>query len=436
MNTLLFGSEKLRDAVREALKRIDDLDVVAETSKESEVLSLIDSANATLFLSCIDDTMHPYRAAQQVYQLRPKVVVMGVSAGDTYPIDPEEALYAGMRHIVEAFGDPAVQVERLRSACEIEKSRQASLSDENFTISDSKVICVYGTKDGLGKTSLACNMAALLSKLGKKVLLLDLDMQYGDCASHLGMNPQRNLTDLLQEGENPTIDRVRQNVSLHSSGVNVLPSLGNIEYADQTTSTQIDSILNTVIGYYDYVIVDLPSVLNDIVAACVDRSTYVIVPTKANISLLRHTKRALILFDLLGAKDKVLCVLTQEKKNARITGKDAERVLGVDLFGSIPYAEDDVEAAINQGRLLSLEAPRSDISRAYKEIVSKLAGGSKGAPEDGEEPAKKGGLFGRKSKQQANLFDDDKPSGKSARGRKKERRKGTQRGRHRKGDAR
>ncbi len=410
MNTLLFGSEKLRDAVREALKRIDDIDIVGETSKESEVLGLIDAGGATLFLSCIDDTRQSYRAAQQVYQLRPKTIVMGVSAGSSYAVDLEEALGSGMQHVIDAFGDPVVQSERLHNACEIERSRQSLLADENFTISDSKVVCVYGPKDGLGKTSLACNVAALLARLGKKVFLLDLDMQFGDCASHLGMNPSRNLADLLQEGESTTIDRVRQNVSIHASGVHVLPSLGNIEYADQTTSAQIDNVLNTVIGYYDYVVVDLPAVLNDIVAACAERASMVLVPVKPTIPSLRHTKRSLILFDLLGAKEKIQCVLTQEKKNDRILAKDMERVLGVRLFGSIPHAEDEIDSAINQGRLICAENPRSDISRAYMMLASQIAQGD--VAQDDEQPA--GGLIGRRKKGKNDLFEADRESSKRA----------------------
>lgn len=414
MNTLLFGSANMRDAVREALRRIDDIDIVQESSKESEVLSLMDAGEVTLFLACIDGTRQPYRAAQQVYQLRPKAIVMGVSAGASYPIDSEEALFSGMRHVIEAFGDPAQQTERLRYACEIEKSRQVLLADESFSISDSKVICVYSPKDGTGKTSLACNVAALLAKFGKKTLLLDLDMQFGDCASHLGLNPTRNLTDLLQEGENTTIDRVRQNVSIHPSGVNVLPSLGNIEYADQTTSAQIDGILNTVIGYYDFVIVDLPSALNDIVATCVERATTLLVPVKPSIPSLRHVKRALILFDLLGGKEKIRCVLSQGKKSDRIAAKDVERVLGVSLFGLVPYAGEEFDSAINQGRLFSSEYPRSDVSKAYKSIASKIAGVD---PDDGGGHSGPG-LFGRKGKHTKETFENDRTSGKKSGGRR------------------
>ncbi len=400
MNTLLFGSEKLRDAVREALKRIDDIDIVCETSKESEVLSLIDSGSAELFLACIDGTQRPYRASQQVYQLRPKTIVMGVSAGSNFPIDPDEALHSGMRHVIEPFGDPAQQTDRLHSAFDIERSRQSLLTDESFTISDSKVICVYSPKDGTGKTSLACNLAALLARHGKKTLLLDLDMQFGDCASHLGMNPTRNLTDLLQEGENATIDRVRQNVSIHSTGLHLLPSLGNIEYADQTTASQIDGVLNTVIGYYDFVVVDLPSALNDIVAACVERATTVLVPVRPSVPSLRHVKRSLILFDLLGAKEKLECILSQTKKNDRIGYRDVERVLGVHLYASIPSAADEVDSAVNQGRLVSIESPRSDISKAYVSIASKIAGGDASSNDDdsGE------GLLGRMPKHRKPAF--------------------------------
>lgn len=423
MNTLLFGSEKLRDAVREALKRMDDIDIVCETSKESEVLSLMDSGAVVLFLACIDGTQRPYRAAQQVYQLRPKAIVVGVSAGSSFPIDPAGALHSGMRHVIEAFGDPGQQTDNLRSACEIEKSRQSLLADESFTVSDSKVICVYGPKDGTGKTSLACNVAALLAKLGKKVLLLDLDMQFGDCASHLGMNPSRNLTDLLQEGENTTIDRVRQNVSIHSTGLHLLPSLGNIEYADQTTASQIDGVLNTVIGYYDFVIVDLPSALNDIVAACAERATTVLVPVRPIVPSLKHTKRSLILFDLLGAKEKLQCVLSQGKKNDRITAKDVERVLDVHLYASVPFAGDDVDAAINQGRLISIENPRCDVSKAYRTLASKIAEGDSSADDAGART----GLFGRMSKHRENPFDAGAESGK---------RRGLHRGRNRgRGDA-
>ncbi len=423
MNALLFGPENIRDAVREALKRIDDIDIVGETSKESEVLGLIDSGAAELFLACIDGTQRPYRASQQVYQLRPKTIVMGVTAGGSFAVDTEEALHSGMRHVIEAFGDPAQQTERLHSACEVERSRQSLLSDENFTISDSKVVCVYGPKDGTGKTSLACNVAALLARLGRKTLLLDLDMQFGDCASHLGMNPSRNLTDLLQEGENPTIDRVRQNVSIHSTGLHVLPSLGNIEYADQTTASQIDGVLNTVVGYYDFVIVDLPSALNDIVAACVERAITVLVPVRPTVPSLRHTKRSLILFDLLGAKDKIQCVLSQQKKNDRIGPKDVERVLGIRICVSIPYAVDEVDSALNQGRLISMESPRSDASKAYMSLASAIAGGEVSA--GGEKRGN--GLIGRLKKRNnaASEFD----------GRPDKRHGGRRSGRHARGDA-
>ena len=176
-----------------------------------------------------------------------------------------------------------------------------------------------------------------LARRGNKVLVIDLDLQYGDAGIFFGVDSRMNLGELLQERVSPTIDDVRQYVAIHDTGVNILCSPCSPEIAEKIGSSQVDRLLAAVRSYYDFVLIDTGTSFDDIMISVCEQSNYVIVCARPDISVLRHTKRLFSLLRSLNQADKIRLLVTFYEPRGRIKEADVEKVFGTRIWATMPY---------------------------------------------------------------------------------------------------
>lgn len=134
------------------------------------------------------------------------------------------------------------------------------------------------------------------------------------------------------------------------------------EYAEYVTVKNIDTIINTLRPYYDYIIIDTPPMFNDITMSAIENSNLVLLIAEPDISTLRNTKTSLSILDSLLQRDKTEIVINRVS-NGMISIKDIQKVLDVTIKNKVPL---DLKTALtchNKGIPLVIEAPKTLIAQ-------------------------------------------------------------------------
>lgn len=283
----------------------------------------------------------------------------------------EKAMQAGVRKVMEWPCDSKALIENIKLLINVEKMRVSNSRQHRVTW-ESRVITVFGTKGGIGKTTTAVNLAVSLAGNGSKVALIDLDLQFGDIGVFLDLDPKDSISELVQERNSFDIDTIKSFMVLHSSGVSVLTAPKSPEYAEIVTAEHVEKIINTLRPYFDYVIIDTPPAFNDVTLVAIESSNLVLFIITIDISTLRNAKISTEIFSNLNQKDKIRVVVNREFE-VGITVKDVQKVLGCEIFFKISSDWKTAISSLNKGIPVVLDAPRTIIADQFRKLAVKVA---------------------------------------------------------------
>ena len=368
MRILLFGHGDDCQVVK-ARFTDEELTIVSIVTEENKIMEEIDRSTPDILLAC-DTAQMTLRTCQQVYILRPRCtpVVMGDKNDRSLMA---ELMSYGVHYVIPKTSDSLSLSYELKGIYSNESKRLLAMDNTNSASCKSKVLTVCGAKDGIGKTTVAVNLAVELSQRGNKVAVLDYDMQFGDVGSYFGMNPKESIIELLEEEGSPHIDTIRQYMSIHRTGVSFLAAPLNPENHHAVSVDQADRIVSILRMYYDYVVIDTPAGLNDISMMCIDAATAVLLVTTPDIPIIKNTKKVLGILQMISDLEKVKIILNREKKN-KVSRAAAEKTLGVSFWKTLPEDERSVCQAADQGNPLVREKHGSKISKTIRQLSGEL----------------------------------------------------------------
>ena len=238
-----------------------------------------------------------------------------------------------------------------------------------------KVITFIAGKGGSGVTFLACNLGYILAATsGKKVVLLDLNLQFGDASLFLSDRlPTNTLADVAGN-----ISRLDASL-LASSVVQVLPNFGvlaapeDAEHAVVVKPEHIDALLRLARSQYDYVILDIGRTLNATSVKALDHTDFIFLVLQETLPFIRDSKRLIHALLSLGyAKEKICLILNRYEKGGDIQLADVEATLNMKVFETIPNSYEAVSASVNQGLPIMQIAKYDPVTKALVEMVEKL----------------------------------------------------------------
>ncbi len=368
IKVLLLGAQQNCAQLQRNLQD-EDLVVVGTVDDENNVLDEISRTSPDMIL--ISDTSPMVlRSCHQIYLLRPRCVPVIISEIDDTAL-MQKILETGVHYMLSSRIDPIALVSELKEIFNNEANRFLAIENKGVSSNKSKVITIFGTKDGAGKSTLAVNMAVKLAQKKNKVVILDYNFQFGDVDALFGVTAKNTILELLQEQSNPNADTIRQFLSLHISGVYILPSPFNPEYADTISPMQAERIITALRVHYDYVIVDTYSGFNDTTAVCFDCASMILFVSNKDIPALRNAKKGLSVIQALSDPEKIKLVIGRDGDGS-IKEKDVSRVLSFPVWHSIPSEERAAASAANQGNPLVLEYPKNKVSKAIQDITDKI----------------------------------------------------------------
>jgi pilus assembly protein CpaE len=231
------------------------------------------------------------------------------------------------------------------------------------------LISVLGPKGGIGKTLTTSNLAATLADGGQRVIVVDLDLQFGDLGLALGLTPERTIYDLATIGGTLDVAKVEDYLVEHHSGARVL--LAPIR-PDQAASIRVE-FLRELYGLLrhnaDFVLVDTAPGFTPEVIATIDASTAIVMVGMLDAPSLKNTKLGLETLDLMGyPRERVRMVLNRADTSVGITHADVVAVLGRAPDVLVPSSRDIVRS-INNGEPISLSARRSEPAKAFNALA-------------------------------------------------------------------
>lgn len=252
------------------------------------------------------------------------------------------------------------------------------LSEFNETkkTNNCKIISIFSNKGGIGKTSLATNLALELSKITKEnIALIDLNFQMGDITTFLDLKPSFNISYMLEN-----LDKINETFLLSTlerykkTSLYVLADPPYFKQADNIQPRQITKLFNTLKETFSYIIVDAEASFEGKNIAALDNSDLVLLVSVANLPALRNTQRCLELFEKLGYdKEKVKIIINRYMENDEIKEADIEKVLSKKIYWKIPNNYFAIMTAINKGIPVSEINDSTNIARSYKDLAQYIS---------------------------------------------------------------
>ncbi len=238
-----------------------------------------------------------------------------------------------------------------------------------------RIVAVFSPKGGVGTTTISVNvaMAAALRAPGR-VGLLDLDLQFGQAATHLNIQPRQTIADLVRDEQGLSEpELLRTYATAHAEGLQVLPSPGLPELADAITPEHVERILETAPGTFDQIIVDAGSALDERTMQVFEAATTVIIPVLPEIADLKAVHSLIDYLTEAGSVPaKTSFVLNQLFARQIIKTRDVEANLGSKVSVELPYDPFLYLKAVNEGVPVVLGAPRSGPAQAMGRLADQV----------------------------------------------------------------
>ena len=235
-----------------------------------------------------------------------------------------------------------------------------------------EVFTIASSSGGCGKTFYATNLACYLSaQTGQRVCLVDLDLQFGEVSTALHLRPRFTISDLLARepvDEDDLDEHVEEYLEEHELGFSVLAAPFSPADADMIAPKDVYKVMGALRRHFDYIVVDTPAQLSEIVLAAFDHSTRVLCMVTLDLPSIRNMRVFLTTLEKLRINSESIgVVLNKVEDDIGIDLNDVQEVLDNKIISTLPYSREAMKS-INKGR-------PALVSAANSELGKKLAGG-------------------------------------------------------------
>jgi pilus assembly protein CpaE len=314
---------------------------------------------------------------QQVHRLVASYPELGpVFAVDSVSTELlQSALRAGARDTV-ALGDGAALAQSVGRVGDL----MAGVSPRVPAVPDSRgapgrLVAVFSTKGGVGKSTIAINVAASMARRSnERVVLVDGDLQFGDVSVLLGLPPQQTVLDAAAAVQYGDTEVLRGLLSRHDSGLLVLPAPSEPILGSPLAPSDIVAVCDALRSLCAHTVVDLPTQFDDYVLAVIDAADDVLLVGSMDIPSVKNLKIGIHALDLQAiAGPKLRLVLNRANVQVKLDVREIEQVLGLRAEFPIP-SDIAVPLSVNAGVPVVEYAPKSAASRALENIATSMLG--------------------------------------------------------------
>ena len=373
---LLVGSD------REGLKHLrkvlgpelgGEVELLADATNASTVLRELQDRNASVLIvapGC--PSADALELARAVDEYRPDISVILIA--ESSPAMLQDAVRAGVRDLLSPDAPHASLRGSLEVALETATRRRAALRNALETETASKVITVVSPKGGAGKTAVATNLAVGLARVTpNEVVIVDLDLQFGDVSNALRLTPERTVADMVPAGDSLDATTVKAFLTPHPSGCFVLCAPNSPAEADDVKPQLLGSAIDLLAGMFRYVVVDTGAGLDEATLTAIEHSTDLVLVSATDVASARGLRKGVEVLDMLGfTAQRRHFVLNRSDARVGITIQDIEATVGLDVACTVPSAR-SVPTSMNQGSPILESDPRGNTAKGYLQVVRRFA---------------------------------------------------------------
>jgi pilus assembly protein CpaE len=287
-----------------------------------------------------------------------------------------QALRVGIKDVLSSASDETTVRTAAARALEIARTLRGRLggaapTDPGEGRSPGRVITVFSSKGGCGKTFLSTNLAVALSRSGAEVALVDLDLHFGDVAIMLHLFPSHTIYDAA---ENPGLDALslKSLLTRHDSGVWTLVAPTEPTIADTINPGAIGSILKLLRSAFDYVVIDTPPAFSEPVLAAFDESDWLVMLATLDVPSIKNLRLTLQTMELLHfPKSRIRVVINRADSKVGLRLPDVEKLLSSPVDTTIPSSR-SVPLSVNKGSPIMLEEPKGPVADSIRRVAALL----------------------------------------------------------------
>ncbi len=349
----------LRKEGYEVLLAKDGLEGISKTQSEEPDLVILD-----IMLPGMDgyEVCHRLRSESQTAHL--PILML---SGKAQEIDKAIGLKVGADDYVTKPAAPRELVSRVESLL------------ARKTAAKSKIIAFLGTKEGVGTTTMVVNVAVTLSQKNKRVIVADLCSPNGNLTEHLGLKPEKNISELLAK----PIDTIKHReleaaLAVHHTGVRALAIPHPGEEGKKLSPANVNLLFGRLREVADYLLLDLSAPPSDLEKATLTKCDLVVIVTDFKAGALPDLKSTSILLQKLGvAKERLGAVLIDHEATfpeAALPNMKSIIVLNtkVNLLGVIPYETKAALELVPGTVPLIISNPNSPMAWSIREVASHI----------------------------------------------------------------
>lgn len=372
---IVDDSQETRDNVKTLLSFEKSIEVIGEAENGEEAVFITREARPDIVLMDINmPVMDGIKATEEISLSVPETTVVIMSVQGEYEYI-RKAMAAGARDFLNKPFSGEDLTRTILKAYELEsKRRERSAVSGVAEEVRSKIITVFSTKGGVGKTTIASNLAVSIARTTKKrVALVDLDLQFGDIAIMLNVSVKNTISDLIKEINQLDEDLMDEYMVTHFSGVRVLPAPVKPEYAEYITSSHVEKIIKVLGESYHYIVIDTSASFHETVLTSLDMSDRILFISTLDLPTIKNVKAGLDIMESLRYPDeKINIVLNKASEQFGIKYKDFESTLKRPIWYYVPEDSQTVITSANKGFPFVMTRTETRVAKAIINISNEI----------------------------------------------------------------
>lgn len=331
---------------------------------------LLENSQSILFLKA-HTLYNEYDLCQKISIHYPHVYIILIVPDNGENI--KKAMHMGASDILRSSFKEEELAEAINHARKfMEQKVNKEYDFTNLLKGSSRVFAVANSKGGIGRTLLTVNLATAFSRLGKRVAVIDGNLQFGEVSMYYNIKPKRTIYEWTKEGYGRPDNSIENFMSSNEAGVSVLAAPSHPEFFEEISEDHMKEAIEAAKKRFDIVLIDMPVHLSDIHLRCLGMADEILLLSVNDIAVIRIAKLYLELINSIKLKDKVKLIMNRQVKGQGLELTKIEEILGLKVYCTLPEQVNVAATSVKTGEPFILANSRSQLGKAVWHLAEQL----------------------------------------------------------------